>query len=111
MIPEPLPPNNHAAAEPNLCRITLLGPVDKERPKPSPLKLKVWTPPEWRRIVLELRIGSQRCPNWDHANACLDAVKELIKSADGYLTDAVVSELTNRMDLVSFKRYQGPPRG
>lgn len=56
-------------------------------------------------MVLELRVGSERCPDWYHANICMNAIKDLIKIADGFLTDEVVTALQTHMDVVSFETY------
>lgn len=106
--------SNQAPSTPNteqaVCRLTLVGPASKRAPRPSPLKLQIHNPPQWRRLVLELKVGSERCPDWDHANLCVTAIQDLVKLADGYMSDEVVSALTTHMEVVSYETFRGPPR-
>jgi hypothetical protein len=99
-----------AASDPNVCRLTLVGPASKRTERPSPLKLQIHNPPQWRRLVLELRVGSERCPDWDHADLCITAIQDLVKLADGYMSDEVVTALTTHMEVVSYETFRGPPR-
>ena len=93
-----------AASDSDVCRITLVGPASRQAER-SLLKLKLRSQRDWRRIVLELRIGSERCPDWYHANICMNAIKDMLKLADGFLTDEVVTALRTHMDVVSFETY------
>jgi hypothetical protein len=99
-----------AVGDPRVCRLTLVGPASKGTSRPSPLKLQIHNPPQWRRLVLELRVGSDRCPDWDHANLCVTAIQDLIKLADGCMSDEVVAALTTHMEVVSYETFRGPPR-
>ena len=72
------------------------------------LRLKPWTRSEWRKLVVEVRIGTERWPDWDSANVCLSAIKDLVKLSDGLLSDSVVSALQTHVDVVSFETFRGP---
>jgi len=99
------------SGDPSVCRLTLVGPAAKRAARPSILKLQIHNPPEWRRLVLELRVGSERCPDWDHANLCLTAIQDLVKLADGCMSDEVVQALTTHMEVVSYETFRrAPPR-
>lgn len=91
-----------------LCRVELMGPSARTE-KANPLRLSLGSKPEWRKLVLELRVGSDRCPNWDHANICLTAIKDLVKLNDGFMTDAVVEALKAHMDIVSYETFRSRP--
>ncbi len=91
-----------------LCRVELLGPSARTE-KAKPLRLLLGSKPEWRKLVLELRVGSERCPTWDHANICLTAIKDLVKLNDGFMTDAVVEALKAHMDIVSYETFHSRP--
>jgi hypothetical protein len=54
-------------------------------------------------MVVELRVGSEQCPDWDHANLFLAAIRDLIKLADGCMTDEVVKALKTHMTVVSYE--------
>lgn len=97
-------------SEHTVCRLTLVGPASKRAPRPSPLKLQIHNPPQWRRLVLELKVGSERCPDWNHANLCVAAIQDLVKLADGYMSDEVVTALTTHMEVVSYETLSAPPR-
>jgi hypothetical protein len=98
-------PTDSTATEPNLCRITLVGPASRQE-NTSRLRLRLHSERTWRRIVLELRIGSERCPDWYQANIFMTAIKDLIKMADGFLTDEVIAALQTHMDVVSLETYR-----
>jgi hypothetical protein len=85
-----------------------LGPSAKTE-KANPLRLSLGSKPEWRKLVLELRVGTERCPTWDHANICLTAIKDLVKLNDGLMTDAVVEALKAHMDIVSYETFRSRP--
>ena len=92
-----------------VCRVELLGPSSRTE-KANPLRLSLGSKPQWRKLVLELRVGSERCPDWDHANICLTAIKDLVKLNDGFMTDAVVEALKTHMDIVSYETFGSRPR-
>ena len=95
--------------ESEVCRVELLGPSSKSE-KANPLRLSLGSKPQWRKLVLELRVGSERCPDWDHANICLTAIKDLVKLNDGFMTDGVVEALKTHMDIVSYETFGSRPR-
>ena len=97
-----------SGSTPELCRVELLGP-SKRSQKSNPLRLSLGSKPEWRKLVLELRIGSSRCPSWEHANICLTAIKDLIKLNEGFMTDAVIEALKAHMDIVSYEKFRSQP--
>jgi hypothetical protein len=89
--------------------VELLGPSSRSE-KANLLRLSLGSKPQWRKLVLELRVGSERCPNWDHANICLTAIKDLVKLNDGFMTDAVVEALKAHMEIVSYETFGSRPR-
>ena len=95
--------------DPNLCRVTIVGPAAKEEKKRL-LRLKAWTGPEWRRLIIEIRVGTERWPDWDQAKVCLCAIQDLIKMNEGFLNDAVIQALTTHVDVVSYQTFNGPPK-
>jgi len=101
-------PRSHS--DPNVCRVTLVGPATRNE-KTKPLRLQSWSGREWRRLILELRVGSEACPDWDHANVCLNAIQDLVKLSDGLMSDDVVSALRTHMQIVSYETFRGPPKG
>jgi hypothetical protein len=98
-----------SSSDPNLCRVTLVGPAAKEQ-KRNLLRLKPWSGSEWRRVVIEMKIGTDRWPTWDQANVCLCAIQDMLKLTDGYLTDEVVNALTTHVDVVKYETFRGAPR-
>ena len=91
------------------CHVTLVGPAYFGPSSPL-IALLPWTQPEWRRIVVELQVGTDTCPDWDHANLCLTAIEELIMMADGLLSDEVLQAIGASIPIVSFESFRGPPR-
>jgi hypothetical protein len=81
----------------HVCKVTLTGPSG-----PTPA-FSVLNPKTWRssssdmQIELEMRVGSEECPNWDHVNKCLTAIRQLVTIQDGYLNEAVTAALTQHM--------------
>lgn len=96
-------------AEQKLCRVTLEGPASRA-PRRGLLSLCRSSRLEWRRLTLELRVGSERCPDWDHANLCLTAIQDLIKISDGLMTDDVIKALRTHMDVISYETFRGAPK-
>ena len=100
-------PNNSGAN--TSYDVTLVGPAHRDERR-GLLRLTPWSGSEWRRVVLTLDVGSERCPSWDHAERYLAGVQDLIKLNDGFLTDEVVNALKNSMQVTSFETFRGPPR-
>ena len=105
MSATPLP----ATAEPTTYKLTLVGPAHRDDRR-GLRRLGPWSGAEWRRVVVQLEVGSERCPSWEHANVCLTAVQDLLKLNEGFMTDVVVEALKAHMDVVSYETFRGPPR-
>jgi hypothetical protein len=93
--------------DPNLCRVTLMGPSGRNE-KANLVRLKLGKPAQWRKLVVELKVGTERWPDWSSANLCLSAMQDLIKLNDGYLTDEVVTALQTHLDVVSYETVARP---
>jgi hypothetical protein len=91
----------------NTCRVTLVGPSGRST-RSSMLRLKPWSRGQWRKLVVEVRVGTERWPTWDSANVCLSAIKDLVKLSDGLLSDEVVNALSTHVDVVSYETFRGP---
>jgi len=91
----------------NLCRVTLVGPASRSE-KRNLLRLKPWSRAEWRKLIVEVRVGSDRWPTWDSANICMCAIKDLVKMSDGLLSDEVIEALQTHVDVVSYETFRGP---
>lgn len=61
-------------------------------------------------MIVHLAVGSERCPDWDHANLCLTAIQDLVKLNDGLLTDQVIEALRTHMEIVHYETFRGPPK-
>jgi hypothetical protein len=85
-----------------------MGPAGRSE-RTQLVRLKLGKKAEWRKLIVELKIGSERWPDWDSANLCLTAMQDLIKINDGFLTDEVVHALHTHLDVVSYEIVQ-PPR-
>jgi hypothetical protein len=48
---------------------------------------------EWRSITIDIEVGGADCPDLESARLILFAIQDMIKLADGTLSDAVVSAL------------------
>ncbi len=96
-----------SAFEPHL--LTLVGPASRQQ-KRGVLKLTPWSGTEWRRVVVQIDVGSEECPTWEDAALRLTAVQDLLKLADGVLSDDVVSALKAHMRVVSYETFRGPPK-
>jgi hypothetical protein len=57
--------------------------------------------PELHKVVLELRVGSTECPDWDHASVCVTAIHDLVKLADGYMNEQVIRALKAHTNVIS----------
>jgi hypothetical protein len=97
---EGVSPNGDAASPVAVYRIELEGPSVNTTPR-SLFNLMSGPSPEQRNMALELCVGSERCPDWDHANLFLTAIQDLIKLTDGCMTDEVVKALKTHMTVVS----------
>jgi hypothetical protein len=95
----------------SVCRLTLLGPASRAVNNRPALRFKLASAPEWRMIVLELKIGGERCPDWEYANLCISAIQDLVKLEDGYMSDQVINALKTHMDVVSYEVFSGRHRG
>ncbi len=93
--------------DPNLCRITLMGPAERSQ-KANLVRLKLGKRAQWRKLIIELKIGSERWPDWSSANLCLTAMQDLIKINDGFLTDEVVGAIQTHLDVVSYEIVPPP---
>jgi hypothetical protein len=93
-----------ASAQSSLAvyRIALEGPSSQATTR-SFFPFRSQSSAEWRKVGLELSVGSDQCPDWDHANVCLTAIQDLIKLADGCVTDEVVKALKTHMNIVSYE--------
>jgi len=98
------------AHDPNLYHVTVVGPATREQKK-NLLRLKHWSGPEWRKLIVEIRVGSERWPDWDAVNIGLTAIKDLIKLSEGFITDDVVRALKTHADVVTYETFRGPPAG
>ena len=94
---------NNTVEETATYHIFLEGPSCKIRKRPFFPLLSRSPSPEQRKMVVELRVGSEQCPDWDHANLFLAAIRDLIKLADGCMTDEVVKALKTHMTVVSYE--------
>lgn len=93
----------------NICQVTLVGPAAAQT-KRNLLRLTPWSGVEWRKLIVQLRVGTEGCPDWDHANLCLTAINDLIKMSDGILTDDVVTAIRAHLDVVKYETFRGPPK-
>jgi hypothetical protein len=95
--------------DPDLCSVTLVGPAHFGPASPL-LALLPWTQPEWRRLTIAMRVGTDQFPDWDHVNLCLTAIEELLLMADGLISDEVLGALQANVEIVSLESFRGPPR-
>jgi hypothetical protein len=98
-----------AQHEPSQYTVTLVGPAGEDE-RTGLRALLPWPGVEWRRVVLQLDVGSESCPTWTHAAVCLTALQDLLKLGEGFMTDAVVDALKAHMQVVSYETFRGPPR-
>jgi hypothetical protein len=98
-----------STSERTLWEVTLTGPTTFG---PSSIlhSLLPWAQPEWRTVTIQMSVGSDSCPDWDHVNLCMTAIQELITMADGFLTDEVLGALQTHLDVVEVKTFRGPPK-
>lgn len=91
-----------------LCYVTLEGPAFLTPWSPL-TAIFPWTKPEWRRIVVELKVGSEQWPTWDRVNLGLTAIQEMLLMADGCLSDEVITALRNNVTILELETFRGPP--
>lgn len=58
---------------------------------------------------MELQVGSDYCPDFNHLDLCLTAIEELMTMADGLLSDEVIDAIRAHLPIVSFETFKGPP--
>jgi len=88
--------------------VTLVGPTGAAQR--GFLKYAPWTTEEWRRVVIQLDVGSPDCPSWDDAAIRLNAIQDLIKLSEGRLSDIVVDALKAHLAVVSCETFRGRPK-
>lgn len=72
--------------------------------------LNPWNKTEWRAVTIQMRVGSEECPDWDHVNLCMTAIQDLITMADGTISDEVLAALKAHVDVVTVETFRGAPR-
>jgi hypothetical protein len=80
----------------HVCKVTLSGPLEPAAPF-SPFNPRTWGTAKSQQLELEMHIGSEQCPDWNHANKCLAAILHLVTLQDGYLNEAVTAALTTHL--------------
>lgn len=80
----------------HVCKVTLSGLIEPAAPF-SVLNPRTWGAAKSQQIELEMHVGSEQCPDWDHANKCLTAILQLVTLQDGYLNEAVTAALTTHL--------------
>ena len=97
-----------SSTEPNLWEVTLTGPVTFG---PSSLlySLLPWNQPRWRQVTIQMRVGSEECPDWDHVNLCMTAIQEMITMTGGLLSDDILAALQEHLEVREVKTFRGPP--
>jgi hypothetical protein len=72
--------------------------------------LNPWKKTEWREITIQMEVGSDDCPDWDHVNLRMTAIQELITMADGTISDDVLAALQAHLTVVDVRTLRAPPR-
>lgn len=93
--------------EERTCHITLVGPRG-EKARSKMLRLGPWTKNEWRRLVVEFKVGTEQFPDWDSVNTCMQGVQDLIKVNQGKLTDTVIDALSANLKVIKYETFRGP---
>ncbi|MEY4669939.1 MAG: hypothetical protein RL518_2638 [Pseudomonadota bacterium] len=62
--------------------------------------LNPWSRPQWRQVTIQMNVGSEACPDWNHVNLCMTAIQELISMANGTISDDVLAALETHVDVV-----------
>ncbi len=65
--------------------------------------LNPWSKPDWREITIQMRVGSEECPDWEHVNLCMTAIQDLIIMANGTLSDEVLAALQAHVHVVDVR--------
>lgn len=89
--------------------VKLSGPTSLGPPSVWSL-LNPWSKPEWREITIQMRVGSEDCPDWNHVNLCMTAIQDLITIANGTISNEVLAALQAHLDVVEVRTLRGPPR-
>lgn len=97
------------AAKTDLWEVTLTGPTTFG-PASILHSLLPWNRPMWRQITIQMRVGSEECPNWDHVNLCMTAIQDMIVASDGLISDNVLAALQAHLAVVDIKTFRGPPQ-
>jgi len=84
----------------NVYQVELKGPPSQSAQR-SLFNFQSHPSTELRKVVLKLHVGSEKCPDWDHANLCLTAIKHIIQLADGCMPDEVIKALREHMNVIS----------
>jgi hypothetical protein len=71
--------------------------------------LNPWNRTEWREVTIQMRVGSEECPDWDHVNLCMTAIQDLITMADGTISDDVLAALQAHVNVVDVQTLRSPP--
>ena len=98
-----------STAEQTLWEVTLTGPATFGATSILH-SLLPWTKPEWRKVTIQMNVGSEECPDWDHVNLCMTGIQELITMAEGLLSDEVLGALRAHLDVVEVETFRGPPK-
>jgi hypothetical protein len=93
---------------PDLWEVTLTGPVSFG-PASVLHSLLPWNRPMWRQIKIQMQVGSDECPDWDHVNLCMTAIQDMIIASDGLISDEVLDALQAHLDVVDIRTFRGPP--
>lgn len=92
----------------DLWEVTLTGPATLGHA--SVLRsLLPWNRPMWRQITIQMHVGTEECPDWNHVNLCMTAIQDMILESDGLISDEVLTALQAHLDVVEIKSFRGPP--
>jgi hypothetical protein len=89
--------------------VKLSGPTSVDTPSLWTL-LTPWNKPEWREITIQMHVGSEDCPDWNHVNLCMTAIQELITMTHGTISDEVLAALQPHVDVIDVRTLRAPPR-
>lgn len=92
----------------DLWEVTLTGPATFG-PSSVLYSLLPWNRPLWRQITIQMHVGTEGCPDWDHVNLCMTAIQDMIVESDGLISDEVLAALQAHLDVVDIKTFRGPP--
>ena len=95
--------------EQTLWEVTLTGPTSFG-PSSVFRSLLPWNQPKWRKVTIQMNVGSEACPDWDHVNLCMTGIQELITMADGLLSDDVLGALQTHLNVIEVETLKRPPR-